>query len=129
MPQLVEAGAHHLWLTAQAVRILDARAILVRLADFALDEQRSVDRSRIRLAAVAAHRVDASVERRIAAEARIDGQRAGDERGGDGTLGGKKSGKRQRRGDLRPVEQREPFLRAQRHRREARAARALRAPA
>ena len=68
MPQLVEAGAHHLRLAAQAVRILHARAVLVRRADRAAIEQRPVGRGGLRLAAMAAHRMDARVERRVAAE-------------------------------------------------------------
>ena len=40
VPHLVEARAHHLRLAAQAVRILHARAILVRRADRAAGEQR-----------------------------------------------------------------------------------------
>ena len=44
----VEARAHHLRLAAQAVRILHARAILVRVADAAAGEQPAVDRARRR---------------------------------------------------------------------------------
>ncbi len=124
---LVEARAHHLRLAAQAVRILHARAVLVRRADRAAGEQRAVDRGRVRLTAMAAHRVDARVERRVAAEARVDRQRARDERGGQRALGGEQSGERERRRHLRAVEEREALLRTERDRLQARLASASRA--
>ena len=73
----VEAGAHHLRLAAQAVRVLHALvADQVRGADRAAGQQRRGSRRRRDLARLAAHRVDARVERRVAAARGVQRQRA-----------------------------------------------------
>ena len=116
MAHLVEARAHHLRLAAQAVGILHARTVLVRRANRAPRKQIAIDSGDLRLPAMAAHRLDPRVERRVAAEARIDGQRAGDERSGHRTLGREQPGERECRRHLRAVQEREPFLRAEHQR-------------
>ena len=81
MAQLVEAGAHHLRLAAQAVRVLHpVVALEVRAADRAALEQRAVVARDVDLPRLAAQRVDARIERAVAAARRIDRQRADDER-------------------------------------------------
>ena len=79
--QLVEAGADHLRLAAQAVRVLHAVvALQVRAADLAAREQRAVVARDVDLPRLAAQRVDARIERAVAAARRVDRQRADDER-------------------------------------------------
>ena len=67
-----------------------------------------------------AHRLDPRVERRVAAETRVDRERPGDERGRHRTLGRKQGGERERRRHLRAVEQRESLLRPEHDRRQSR---------
>ena len=110
---LVQARAHHLRLAAEAVRILHARAILVRFPDRAAREKVAVDRRGVDLPAMAAHLVDSSVERRVAAEAGVDGQRARDEGRGCRAFRREEPGKRERGRHLRSVEKRQSFLRSQ----------------
>ena len=81
MAQLVEAGADDLRLAAQAVRVLDAVvALQVRAADLAAGEQRAVVARDVDLPGLAAQRVDARIERAVAAARRVDRERADDER-------------------------------------------------
>jgi hypothetical protein len=88
MPHLVEAGAHHLRLAAQAVRVLHAVVVFqVRAADGAAFQQRAVGRGAIDLPRLAAHGVDARVERAVAAARGIERERAGDDRGFDQAVG------------------------------------------
>ncbi len=68
---------------------------------------------------MAAHRVDARVERGIAAETSVDGQRPRDERGRHRPLGREQGSKRERGRHLRAVEQREPLFRRKLEWREA----------
>ena len=110
VPPLVEAGPHDLRLASQAVRILHAAAVKVRRADRASGEQVPVDSRGVDLSTMPAHRMNARVERRVAAQACVDRHRARDERGGHGTLCGEQPGERQRGRHLRAVEQRQPFL-------------------
>src|SRR6185369_13135440 len=89
-------GADDLRLAAQAVRILNAIvAVQVRAADLAAREQGAVVARDVDLPRLAAQRVDARVERAVAAARRVDGERADDERRLEHRLEG---------------EQREPFL-------------------
>ena len=68
MTELVQAGAHHLRLAAQAVRVLHAVVALeVAQADPAAGEQLAVVLRHVDLAGLAAQRVDARVERAVAA--------------------------------------------------------------
>ena len=88
MAHQVEAGAHHLRLAAQAVRVLHALvADEMRGADRAAGEQRAERRGDVDLARLAAHRVDARIERRVAALGGVDDQRAGDQRRLEHALG------------------------------------------
>ncbi len=79
---LVDAGAHHLRLAAQAVGILHARS-----QSGATRGSRCQPAGRDRRAAASIwprwprSGMDARIERRVAAEARVDRHRAGDERG------------------------------------------------
>ena len=119
----VEHRAHHLRLAAQAVGVLHAVVVdEVRGADGAAGHQRAQGGGDLDLAAMAAQRVDARVERRVGALGRVGRERAGDERRAEHPLGLEQAGQRIGGRELRAVEQREPFLRAR-----ARAARARRA--
>ena len=69
------------------------------------------------------------IERRVGAVRRIGRERAGDQRGLEHALDREQAGERVGGRELRAVEQREPFLRAERERRRARRARAPRRPA
>ena len=74
-------------------------------------------------------RMDARIERRIRAARGVGRQRAGDERRAPQRLGLEQAGERVGGGELRAVEQRQPFLRRERDRREADFAQAPRPPA
>ena len=77
----VEHGAHHLRLAAQAVGVLHAVVVdEVRGADRAARHQRAQGGRDLDLAAMAAQRVDAGIERRVGAFRRIGRERAGDQR-------------------------------------------------
>ena len=79
--QLVQAGAHDLRLAAQAVRVLHAVVALeVGAADRAAFEQRAVVLRHVDLPGLAAQRVDARVERAVAAARGVDRQRADHQR-------------------------------------------------
>ena len=68
LAQHVEHGAHHLRLAAQAVGVLHAVvADEMRGADGAAGHQRAQRVGRVDLAAMAAQRVDARIERRVGA--------------------------------------------------------------
>ena len=109
--QRVEAGAHHLRLAAQRVRILDAVAVAMRRHDCASKEQVAEDAGDVDLSGVAAHGVDARVERRISAFRRLDRHRAGDDGGGEDVLSGEQPGESERRRHLRAVDEGETLLR------------------
>src|SRR5947209_707135 len=112
--QLLEAGAHHLRLAAQAVRVLYARVVLeMRAADLAALHQLQIVLRHLALPGVAAQLVDARIERRIAARGRIDRERARRHRGREDILGSEEADERERRGDLRAVEERQAFLRGE----------------
>ena len=114
----IEHGAHHLRLAAQAIGVLHAIVV---------DEVRRADRAScisaqgrgdVDLAAMAAQRLDARIERRVGPLGRIGRQRAGDERRPKHALDREQAGQRFRRRELGAVEQGEPFLRAEHDRRE-----------
>jgi hypothetical protein len=120
MAQLVEAGAHHLRLAAQAVGVLHAVvAFQVRAADRAALEQGAVVARHVDLTRLAAQRVDARVEGAVAAARRVDRQRADDQRRLEHRLEGEEGVQRERGRDLRAVDQRQAFLGRQRERRDA----------
>ena len=65
--QLVEAGAHHLRLAAQAVRVLHAIVVFfVRMADFAAGQQGAIVTRDVDLTWLTTHRVNARIKRAIA---------------------------------------------------------------
>ena len=120
LAQHVERGAHHLRLAAQAVRVLHALvADEVRGADGAAGHQRAQRIGRLDLAAVPAQRVDARIERRVRAARRVGRQRAGHQRRAEQHLRLEQRGQRIGGRELRAVEQRQPFLGAERDRLEA----------
>ena len=67
---------------------------------------------------MAAQRVDARIERRVGALGGVGRERAGDQRRLEHALDREQAGERLRGRELRAVEQREPFLRAEHDRRE-----------
>ena len=113
MVDLVEAGAHHLRLAAQAIRVLHAVARQVRGAQRAAGEPRAVAGGHRALAALAAHRVDAVVERRVAALGRVDRHRADRHRHVEHAAHALHGVDRQCGRRLRAVQQREAFFRAE----------------
>ena len=120
MAQLVEAGADHLRLAAQAVRILHPVVALgVRGADRAAGQQGAVVLRHVDLARLAAQRVDARVERAVAAARGVHRQRADHQRRLQHRLEAQESVQRQRGRGLRAVDQREAFLRGELQRRDA----------
>ena len=71
MPQHIEAGADHLRLTSNGIRILHPPAFEVRRSNIAALHQFSQHAGDRNLPAVSAHALDALVERRVAALDRI----------------------------------------------------------
>src|SRR5439155_24541949 len=111
---LLEARAHHLRLATQAVGILHARIVLeVRAADLTSIEQREVMLGRIALTGMPAQLVDAGIERGVTAGRGVHGERAGGNCSGEDVLGSEEASERERRRDLRAVEERQSFLRRQ----------------
>jgi hypothetical protein len=116
--QLVQAGAHHLRLAAQAVRVLHAVVpIDVAQADGAALQQRAVVHRHVDLARLAAQRVDARVEGAVAAARGVDRQRADHQRRLQHRLEREQRMQRQCGAGLRAVDQRQAFLGLQRQRR------------
>ena len=118
LAQDVEAGTEHLRLAADRIGILHARAIAVAGADAAVRHQRAQDAGGFDLSRLAARRVDARVERRVAAFHRIGRKRAGDEGCFEIGLRREQRRKRQRRRHLRAVQERKAFLGFELERRE-----------
>ena len=118
VPQLIKAGADHLGLAAQAIRVLHAViAIQVRQAYRAARQQAAVVLGYIDLAGLATQRMDARIKRAVAAACCVDGQRAYDQRGFEHGLKAEQSVQGQRGRSLRAVNQRQAFFGAQRQRR------------
>ena len=112
LAQEIEAGAHHLRLAAQAIGVLHPLvAGDVRGADRAARHQRAQGCRGVDLAAMAAQGMDARVERRVRAARRVGRQRADDQRRAQQRLRLEQADERVGGGELRAVEQREPFLR------------------
>ena len=126
MAHLVQAGAHHLRLAAQAVRVLNFVAIKVRLAHRAACEPRAVGGRHIALAALTACGVDAVIKRRVCALGGIDRHRTNCNSGIEHTLQALQGVKGERRRTLRSVEQRQALFRAEHEWREARVRKRLR---
>ena len=115
LAQQVERRAHHLRLAAQAIRVLHALVVdAMRSADRRARHQRAQRGRGLDLAAVAAQRVDARVERRVRALGRFGRQRAGDQRRAEQRLGLEQPGERIGGRELGAVEQRQAFLGAER---------------
>ena len=108
---MVEDRAHHLRLAAQGVGVLDPVAVEVRGADAAAGEQRAQARGHLDLARLAAHRLDARIEGRVAPRGGVDRERACDQRRSEDILRREQAREGERGRDLAAVEQREPFLR------------------
>jgi hypothetical protein len=117
--QHVQRGAHHLRLAAQGIGILHAVAVDMGLADLAAAQQRLQGLRHLDLAGLAAHGVDARIERRIAAGGGIDRERPGDERAAENVLGREQAGGSKRRRNLGAVEERQALLGGEVHRRQA----------
>ena len=84
----IEAGAHHLRLATQAIGVLHARIVMqVRGADRAARHQRSEAIGDVDLAAMAAQRVNARIERRVGAAGGVGRERARRQRGEKRALG------------------------------------------
>ena len=88
-------------------------------ADLAAREQRAQRRGGLALAAMAAQRVDARVERRVRAARGVERQRAGRQRRAKQGLRLEQADERVRGRELRAVEERQPLLRLQRERLES----------
>jgi hypothetical protein len=109
--QLVQAGAHHLRLAAQAVRVLHAVvAFEMALADALPASSCAVVLGHVDLPGLPAQRVDARVEGAVAAARGIDRQRADHQRRLQHRLEGEEGVQRQRGAGLRAVDQRQAFL-------------------
>ncbi len=112
MAQGVEAGAHHLGLAPGGCRDPAPGRNRCGWRASGLSVIRSLQRlGRVDLARLAAHGVDARIERHVAAEAGIGGHRAGDQGGERDILRGEQAGGGEGGRDLGAVEQRQPFLR------------------
>jgi hypothetical protein len=110
--------AHHLRLAAQRIGVLHLRiAEAVAVADLAAGDQRQQGGGDLDLAGLAAQRLDARVERRVRALQRVDRERARNQRGIEHARDVGECRQRDRGRDLRAVDQREPFLGAERERR------------
>ena len=84
--QRMQTRTEHLGHAPQAVRILNAPAVTVRLVDLAACNEAAQRGRDVALIAVAPYRVDTFVERVHAAECGFDRQRAGNERSGPADL-------------------------------------------
>ena len=117
VPQLIKAGADHLGLAAQAIRVLHAViAIQVRQAYRATRQQAAVVLGYIDLAGLATQRVDTRVKRAVAAACRVDRQRANDQRSFEHRLKAEQGVQGQRGRGLGSVNQRQAFFGAQLYR-------------
>ncbi len=87
-------------------------------ADRAARHQVAQRRGNLDLPAMAAQGMNTRIERRVGTLGRIGGERAGDERSLEHALGGEQASERLRGRELRAVEKRQSFLRAEHDRRE-----------
>ena len=117
LADLRQAGAHHLRLAAQGVRILHFFAVAVRVGDFAArTEQVAVGEGGVDLAALAAHLMDTRIERAAGAQRRFHRQAACHGRGGEQVFRVEQAAQREGGGDLSAVQQRQALFRRQRQR-------------
>ena len=110
MAQGVQCCAHDLWLTAQAVGVLNPVAVFVRMQNLAAGQQLAVHRGNGYLACLPARAVDALVKGLQAALGGIHRQGAGDHGGVKAVFNQEQPFQGQRGGHLRAVEQGQPFL-------------------
>ena len=114
LAQDVQCRAHHLWLAAQAVRVLHAHVVVaVRFADARVQHQAAQGGSGCDLTALPTQGMDARIERRIRALRGFHRQRTGDQCGLEYSLDLEQTGQRIGGGELGAVEQCETFLRTQ----------------
>src|SRR5216117_2576114 len=100
-----------LWHAAQAVRVLHARAVAVRGDDPALGRQAAQVRRGRELARVRPEPVDPLVERRVGPHQRLERHRPGDVREANQTKRVGDGERRERRHQVRPVEEGQALLR------------------
>src|SRR6185369_18047861 len=102
MAHEVEASAHDLRLAAQAVRILHPIVVdQMRAANLAAAKQATILCRDVDLSRLAAHFLDARVERRVAAPGGVDRQRTRHDGGSENILDLEQRLERQRRRYLR----------------------------
>ncbi|MNS98627.1 hypothetical protein D3C72_1329990 [compost metagenome] len=117
---LRQAGAHHLGLAAQGVRVLHLFAIGVRMAHFAvLAQQVAIDAGHGDLARLAARGVDACIEGHARTQHGFHAEAAAHQPGRHHVFGVEQAAQGVGRGHLRTVQQRQPFLGRQRQRHQA----------
>jgi uracil-DNA glycosylase len=115
----VARGAVHLRRTAQRVRVLHLVAPAVRFDDRRAVEEPEDIRGRSDLAAQRPKRVDLGEERGARPVQRLDRESACDVRSAREPPGADEAEREHRRHELRPVDEREPFLRGEADRLEA----------
>lgn len=111
MADLCQTGSHHLGLAAQGIRILHLLAVVVGHADLAaIHQQVAIAGGGVDLAALAAHLMDAGIERPAAAEGRLHTHGAYGDGTGEQILGMEQAFQRERRAGLGAVEQGQPLF-------------------
>ena len=111
LAQLRQACAHHLRLAAQGIRILHLLTVVMRIGNVAgIGKYVAVHGSGINLPALAAHLVDAGIERTTRAEHRLSGQCTAHHRRGEQIFRFKQTAQRESGRRLRAVEQRQPLF-------------------
>ncbi len=118
MTKVVEAGSHHLWLTAQAIGVLDFQRSAVLLPDRTSGKQATKDRRHILLPTMTPNSVDSCVERRVVAAAGLDGKSASHQGCAQCVLDPEQRIESERGRDLGAIDQRHAFLWPEAHGRE-----------
>ena len=122
---LIETGAHHLRLAAQAVGVLHLVAMGVAGIDGGTFKQHAIGGRGVDLPRMAAQALNARIEWRHRAFRRVHAERAGDQRGLVQILDSEHVHQRNRGRGLGAVQQRESFLGRQDHRLQTDARQAL----
>ena len=117
LEEQVETGAHHLRLAAETIGVLDPLAREMGGADGAALEQAGETRRGLGLARLAAHGVQARIERNVRAQGGIDAHGAGDQGRIEEAHRGMPGSDRQRRRNLGAVEKGQALLGAEGERR------------
>ena len=111
LAQQVEDRTHHLRLAAQAIGVLHPAVVdQVGGADGRSRHQPAQGIGRRNLPGMTAQRMDSRIERRVGALGGFGRQGAGQQRGGEQSLGLEQSRQRISAAELGPVEQRQPLL-------------------